>query len=101
MKDTKALVDQAHSFLNQKGEIMPNTGGWQIRHKMAWHNPRDAVGGLRDMIVGWGMHADQHLFRTRPRDLLPLTGDAGARVLSSQVLELGAARRSVDLSCSS
>jgi hypothetical protein len=37
------------------------------------------------------------LFRTRPRDLLPLTGDAGSRVLSAQVLELGAARRSVDL----
>jgi hypothetical protein len=37
------------------------------------------------------------LFRTRPRDLLPLTGDAGARVLSARVLELSAARRSVDL----
>ena len=37
------------------------------------------------------------LFRTRPRDLLPLTGDAGARVHSAQVLELGAAKRSVDL----
>jgi len=37
------------------------------------------------------------LFRTRPGDLLPLTGDAGSRVLSAQVLELGAARRSVDL----
>ena len=37
------------------------------------------------------------LFRTRPRDLLPLTGDAGARVLSAQVLELSAAERSVDL----
>lgn len=37
------------------------------------------------------------LFRTRPRDLLPLLGDSGARVHSAQVLELGAARRSVDL----
>jgi hypothetical protein len=37
------------------------------------------------------------LFRTRPRDLLPLIGDTGARVHSAQVLELGAARRSVDL----
>ena len=46
------------------------------------------------------MDADQPLkvlFRTRPRDLLPLTGDAGSHVLSAQVLELGAARRSVDL----
>jgi hypothetical protein len=37
------------------------------------------------------------LFRTRPRDLLPLTGDAGARVLSAQTLALSAAERSVDL----
>jgi hypothetical protein len=37
------------------------------------------------------------LFRTRPRDLLPLTGDAGARVLSARILELSAAKRSVDL----
>jgi predicted transposase YdaD len=37
------------------------------------------------------------LFRTRPRDLLPLTGDAGSRVLSASVLELSAARRTVDL----
>ncbi len=46
------------------------------------------------------MDADQLLkllFRTRPRDLLPLIGDAGARVHSTQVLELGAAKRSVDL----
>jgi hypothetical protein len=46
------------------------------------------------------MDADQPLkmlFRTRPRDLLALTGDAGARVLSAQVLELSAVRRSVDL----
>ncbi len=37
------------------------------------------------------------LFRTRPRDLLPLTGDAGSRVLSAGVLELSAAKRTVDL----
>jgi hypothetical protein len=37
------------------------------------------------------------LFRTRPRDLLPLIGDLGARVVSAEVLELVAARRSVDL----
>ena len=46
------------------------------------------------------MDADQPLkvlFRTRPRDLLALTGDAGARVLSARVLELSAVRRSVDL----
>jgi hypothetical protein len=46
------------------------------------------------------MDADQPLkmlFRTRPRDLLALTGDAGARVLSAQVLELSAVKRSVDL----
>jgi hypothetical protein len=46
------------------------------------------------------MDADQPLkvlFRTRPRDLLGLTGDAGARVLSAQILELSAAKRSVDL----
>ena len=46
------------------------------------------------------MDADQPLkvlFRTRPRDLLPLTGDAGSRVLSANVLELSAARRTVDL----
>ena len=46
------------------------------------------------------MDADQPLkvlFRTRPRDLLPLTGDAGARVVSAWILELSAAKRSVDL----
>jgi predicted transposase YdaD len=37
------------------------------------------------------------LFQTRPRDLLPITGDEGARVLSARVLELAAAKRSVDL----
>lgn len=37
------------------------------------------------------------LFRTRPQDLLPLTGDDGARVLSARVLELQSARRTVDL----
>jgi hypothetical protein len=37
------------------------------------------------------------LFRTRPADLLPLLGDAGAEVLSARVLELAAAKRSVDL----
>ena len=46
------------------------------------------------------MDADQPLkvlFQTRPRDLLPITGDEGARVLSARVLELTAAKRSVDL----
>ena len=46
------------------------------------------------------MDADQPLkvlFQTRPRDLLPITGDEGARVLSARVLELPAAKRSVDL----
>ncbi len=46
------------------------------------------------------MDADQPLkvlFRTRPRDLLALTGDRGARVLSARILELSAAKRSVDL----
>jgi hypothetical protein len=37
------------------------------------------------------------LFRTRPVDLLPLLGDAGAEALSARVLELAAAKRSVDL----
>lgn len=36
------------------------------------------------------------LFRTRPQDLLALTGDAGARVLSTRVLELQSVRRTVD-----
>lgn len=36
------------------------------------------------------------LFRTRPQDLLALTGDEGARVLSSRVLELQSVRRTVD-----
>ena len=36
------------------------------------------------------------LFRTRPQDLLALTGDEGARVLSAKVLELQSARRTVD-----
>ncbi len=46
------------------------------------------------------MDADQPLkvlFRTRPRDLLPLTGDWGARVLSAGVLQVPEARRDVDL----
>jgi hypothetical protein len=36
------------------------------------------------------------LFRLRARDLLGLTGDQGARVLSARVLELPASKRSVD-----
>jgi hypothetical protein len=36
------------------------------------------------------------LFRLRPRDLLGLTGDRGARVVSARVIELPATRRSVD-----
>ena len=51
-------------------------------------------------LTSVAMDADQPLkvlFRTRPRDLLALTGDAGARVLSARVLELSAVRRSVDL----
>ncbi len=45
------------------------------------------------------MDADQPLktlFRLRARDLLQLTGDHGARVLSARVVELPASRRSVD-----
>jgi len=36
------------------------------------------------------------LFRLRARDLLGLTGDVGARLLSARVLELPASKRSVD-----
>lgn len=36
-------------------------------------------------------------FRVRTRDLLPLTGDAGARVVSALTYELPAGRRTVDL----
>ncbi len=36
------------------------------------------------------------LFRLRPADLLPLTGDAGAKVLSAKVVELPAIARTVD-----
>jgi hypothetical protein len=36
-------------------------------------------------------------FRTRPRDLLPLTGDAGAKVVSALAYELPEGKRTVDL----
>ena len=45
------------------------------------------------------MDADRplkELFRLRPRDLLALTGDAGAAIVSTEVAELPSLHRSVD-----
>jgi len=38
----------------------------------------------------------KELFRLRPRDLLSLTGDAGARLVSTDVVEMTALSRRVD-----
>lgn len=58
-------VADAHRFLNQKGEVMPNTGDWQGRHLQAWSfAPRGSFPWcLQRMIAEWCAYAEAHWLR--------------------------------------
>lgn len=47
-------------FLNQAGEKMPNTGGWQERHTAALRAPTYAEEGILSILRGWLQYADRH-----------------------------------------
>ena len=85
---------QFNSARTRRREVLPRT-----EDRLRFPRPTGPPLSVADTTLR-AVNADQPLkvlFRTRPRDLLPLTGDAGARVLSAQTLALSAAERSVDL----
>jgi hypothetical protein len=62
MKRFDDYVREAHLFLNQKGETMPNTGDWQGRHTAAWFggSSNGFARCIRNMISVWCTYAEQH-----------------------------------------
>ena len=94
LRPIPCVSDQCNSAKTRRQEVLPQAEG-PPRFPRPTGPPLSVAGTTLRAV-----DADQPLkvlFRTRPRDLLPLTGDAGARVLSAQILELSAAKRSVDL----
>lgn len=63
-KSFDELATEAHQFLNQKGERMPNTGGWQDRHLRACSWAGAGAGAqVYHMLRHWAQYAECHYDR--------------------------------------
>lgn len=81
-------INYASRLMQPSFRAMPNTNGWQDRHRQALITPQGSEEPLVRMLHGWARYADQHRFRYESG-----IGDDG--VLGPQWATIGAALRSL------